>query len=140
MTQPAPTPNDQPAIWDLLIEAMRERDRKGVETYGVRLQPFNGRQALADAFDEQLDGLAYLKQAMIEWDALVAERDKLQAFKDWTHRYLDSHGVPHHPPGTHGAEGCRIGDRMDWLMAKLETAERRIALLEKAISGEVENL
>ncbi len=53
-----------------------------------------------------------------------AERDKLQAFKDWCHSYLDTHGVPHHPPGPHGAEGCRIGDRMDWLMAKLANAEQ----------------
>lgn len=45
-----------------------------------------------------------------------AERDALQAFKDWVHAYLDTHGVPHHPPGPHGAAGCRIGDRMDWLM------------------------
>jgi hypothetical protein len=59
-------------------------------------------------------------------DALTAERDKLQAFKAWVHQYLDAHGVPHHPPGTHGAEGCRIGDRMDWLMDRLEaTAEER---------------
>jgi hypothetical protein len=50
---------------------------------------------------------------------LAAQAKKLQAFKDWVHGYLDAHGVPHHPPGPHGAEGCRIGDRMDWLMAKL---------------------
>jgi hypothetical protein len=44
---------------------------------------------------------------------------KLQAFKDWVHGYLDAQGVPHHPPGTHGAEGCRIGDRMDWVFEML---------------------
>lgn len=55
--------------------------------------------------------------------SLIAERDKLQAFKTWVHDYLDTHGVPHHPPGTHGAEGCRIGDRMDWLMAELAAAK-----------------
>lgn len=49
---------------------------------------------------------------------------KLQKFKDWVHNYLDAHGVPHHPPGSHGAAGCRIGDRMDWLMARLAAAER----------------
>ncbi len=53
---------------------------------------------------------------VMQLEAAVA---KLQAFKDWVHGYLDSHGVPHHPPGTHGAEGCRIGDRMDWLMAEM---------------------
>lgn len=51
---------------------------------------------------------------------LRAKCDKLQAFKDWVHAYLDQHDVPHHPPGSHGAAGCRIGDRMDWLMAHLK--------------------
>ena len=49
---------------------------------------------------------------------MTAERDKLQAFKNFVHGYLDNLGVPHHPPGIHGAEGCRIGDRMDWLVAE----------------------
>lgn len=53
----------------------------------------------------------------------ATERDKLQAFKDWIHTYLDRHGVPHHPPGPHGTEGCRIGDRMDWLMAQIERVQ-----------------
>jgi hypothetical protein len=52
-----------------------------------------------------------------------ARIEKLQAFKNWVHAYLDEHGVPHHPPGVHGAEGCRIGDRMDWLMERLRKAE-----------------
>jgi hypothetical protein len=60
-------------------------------------------------------------------------RDKLQAFKDWVHAYLDAQGVPHHPPGTHGAEGCRIGDRMDWLMARLTAAEAEVARLRPAL-------
>lgn len=51
---------------------------------------------------------------------------KLHAFKVWVHGFLDDHGVPHHPPGPHGAEGCRIGDRMDWLMAKLANAEQAV--------------
>jgi hypothetical protein len=50
--------------------------------------------------------------------AAEEERDRLAKFKAWVHDYLDRHGVPHHPPGTHGAEGCRIGDRMDWLMER----------------------
>jgi hypothetical protein len=58
---------------------------------------------------------------------------KLQRFKDWVHAYLDAQGVPHHPPGTHGAEGCRIGDRMDWLMDRLRKAEAQQA--EQADGG-----
>lgn len=73
---------------------------------------------------------------------LTKERDKLQSFKDWVHSYLDTHGVPHHPPVTHGAAGCRIGDRMDWLMAERDTAvverDRLKEQLEKLLQmGEV---
>ena len=60
-----------------------------------------------------------------EIKTLQSERDKLAAFKSWVHSYLDVHGVPHHPPGTHGAEGCRIGDRLDWVFAQLEHAKAR---------------
>ena len=57
---------------------------------------------------------------------LVDERNKLQAFKDWVHAYLDAQGVPREfPDGKHTKEGCRIGDRMDWLMEQLNTANRR---------------
>lgn len=52
--------------------------------------------------------------------ALVAENEKLAKFKAWVHAYLDSKGIPHHPPGTHGAEGCRIGDRMDFVFAEID--------------------
>lgn len=62
---------------------------------------------------------------------------KLQRFKDWVHAYLDTAGVPHHPPGIHGAEGCRIGDRMDWLADRLRAAEsnqlRLCGLLETIV-------
>ncbi len=64
-----------------------------------------------------------LRQAAEELSRLQSQHDKLQAFKSWTHQYLDRQGVPPYPPGVHGAEGCRIGDRMDWLMERLHTAE-----------------
>lgn len=38
---------------------------------------------------------------------------KLQAFKDFVHRRLDTAGIPTHPDGPHSKEGCRIGDRLD---------------------------
>jgi hypothetical protein len=53
-------------------------------------------------------------------EEMAKEIERLQAFKDWVHDYLDAHGVPHHPPGTHGAEGCRIGDRMDWVFERVK--------------------
>ncbi len=51
--------------------------------------------------------------------AIEKEKNALAAFKEWVHAYLDSKGVPHHPPGPHGAEGCRIGDRMDYVFDKM---------------------
>lgn len=61
-----------------------------------------------------------------ELAVVSGERDKLQAFKDWVHAYLNGKGVPHHPPGVHGAEGCRIGDRMDWVWATMSSDMNRI--------------
>lgn len=59
---------EPPAVWDLVMEDMRERDCKGVLSYGVRLQPHNGRDALWDAYEEALDLAAYLRQAIYERD------------------------------------------------------------------------
>lgn len=50
--------------------------------------------------------------------SILQKCDKLQSFKDWVHAYLDGKGIPHHPPGVHGAEGCRIGDRMDYVFER----------------------
>lgn len=59
---------------------------------------------------------------------LIAERDradKLQAFKDFVHRRLDEAGVPKEfPNGPHSREGCRIGDRLDWLFKKSSLPEK----------------
>jgi hypothetical protein len=38
----------------------------GKETYGTRLQPFNGRSALVDAYQEALDLCMYLRQEIEE--------------------------------------------------------------------------
>jgi hypothetical protein len=64
--QPPPTPNERPAVWDLVIADMRERDRVGRERYGTPLQPHNGRDALVDAYQEALDLVVYLRQAISE--------------------------------------------------------------------------
>jgi hypothetical protein len=73
-------------------------------------------------------------RALDALDAADAERDKLQRFKDWCHSYLDSKGVPHHPPGTHGAEGCRIGDRMDWVWVQLAARDAESAHLRALLA------
>jgi hypothetical protein len=48
---------------------------------------------------------------------IEAERNALQRFKDFVHRRLDEAGIPTHPDGPHSKEGCRIGDRLDLVLA-----------------------
>lgn len=64
--EPPPTPNNQPAVWDLVIQDMRDRDAAGRAKYGTPLQPHNGRDALVDAYQEALDLAVYLRQAIEE--------------------------------------------------------------------------
>lgn len=62
----------------------------------------------------------YLESAYRALQERVAETEK---FKAWVHAYLDARGVPQEfPDGPHTAEGCRIGDRLDWLMAQIPAA------------------
>ncbi len=49
-----------------LAEDMEQRDRIGVDKYGVPLRPFNGRDSLLDAYEESLDLVAYLANDAIE--------------------------------------------------------------------------
>lgn len=79
--EPDPTANNQPAVWGLVVEDMQARDVMGREKYGTPLQPFNGRDALWDAYQEVLDLSVYLRQAIFEKEVkdkvlseVVAER------------------------------------------------------------------
>jgi hypothetical protein len=68
--QPAPTHNALTPVWDLVIQDMQERNQVGIQRYGTPLQPFNGRDALVDAYQEALDLAVYLRQAIAERTAL----------------------------------------------------------------------
>lgn len=56
-----------------LKKLMIERRKLGIERYEVILQPFNGRPALEDLIEEQLDSLAYSEQVSIETPELTEE-------------------------------------------------------------------
>jgi hypothetical protein len=96
--QPPPVSNDEDAVWpqvvdevwdleldvpglviDAMIEDMNERAEVGFKRYGTHLQPFNGRDALRDAYSESLDQIVYLKQAWVEEDheSLLSELDEM---------------------------------------------------------------
>lgn len=64
--QPPPKRNDTTPIVTLVKQDLDERMRKGVETYGMPLRAWNGRDALQDAYEEALDLCCYLRQAIAE--------------------------------------------------------------------------
>lgn len=64
--EPAPIRNDERPVWELVIEDMRARDQFGRKHYGTPLQSHNGRDALMDAYQEALDQVVYLRQAIEE--------------------------------------------------------------------------
>jgi hypothetical protein len=65
--QPAPKQdNNYPDVWELVIDDMQRRNKFGKEKYGVGLKPFNGRNALVDAYEEALDLCVYLRTAIYE--------------------------------------------------------------------------
>lgn len=66
--EPAPLKNQQPHIQDLVVADIAQRKVQGIAKYGTALQPFNGRDALTDAYQEALDLCQYLRQALFERD------------------------------------------------------------------------
>ena len=66
--QPAPVPNSNPAIWDMVLADMKERDAVGRERYGTPLQANNGRDMLVDAYQEAQDMCCYLRGVLFERD------------------------------------------------------------------------
>lgn len=66
--EPAPRAPTGFAIdcWPAVIEDMKARNAFGAKKYGTPLQPFNGRNALVDAYQECLDLCVYLKQRILE--------------------------------------------------------------------------
>lgn len=61
-------------IWDLVIQDMHERDELGRERYGTALQANNGHDALVNAYQEALDLVVYLRQAIEERNLTVKDQ------------------------------------------------------------------
>lgn len=94
--QPKPTQTGAPAVWDLVIADMRQRDAIGRDKYGTRLQVFNGRDALVDAYQEALDLAVYLRQAIYEREVCkVCACNKKTVFADLClgDRFMASHAL-----------------------------------------------
>ena len=90
-----------------------------------------GEQAMAAALDSRDEHWSRVlsmqaTQAGLRIRELEEQRDKLQAFKSFVHRRLDTAKVPTHPDGKHSKEGCRIGDRLDLVIEARDEAERKL--------------
>ena len=71
MKQPNPKPGKQnvfPEIKGKILDMIEQRRQEGIATYGTELQTHNGRDVLRDAFEDCLDCLIYLGQALMERD------------------------------------------------------------------------
>lgn len=64
--QPMPTPNEHPAIADLVMADFAARKQLGIKRYGVALQGFNGRNGLRDLYEELQDAVVYTRQVLYE--------------------------------------------------------------------------
>ncbi len=63
--QPDPKPGKK-VVADFVLDDIRERVSAGEKKYGTKLETFNGRDALWDAYQEAIDLVMYLRQAILE--------------------------------------------------------------------------
>jgi len=63
--EPSPTPGKED-VADYVLEDILMRVAEGKKKYGTKLQTFNGRDALMDAYQEAIDLVMYLRQAILE--------------------------------------------------------------------------
>lgn len=85
-SEPNPVPNGNVAVWETVIKDMHDRNELGIKRYNTPLQPFNGRNALIDAYQESLDLAVYLRQRILE-DEL--SKDELIDIKSYLVRLVD---------------------------------------------------
>jgi hypothetical protein len=65
--QPAPI-GDGVSVPDAVMVDLMARTKMGQRKYGTVLRTHNGRDALVDAYQEAMDLVLYLKQAIMERD------------------------------------------------------------------------
>lgn len=64
--QPDPENSSHPPVVDLVMRDLWARKAIGAQKYATPLRPFNGRDAMLDAYQEALDLAIYLRQAIAE--------------------------------------------------------------------------
>ena len=69
--------------WLKVIEDMHKRREFGIKKYGTPLQLNNSRGALVDAYQEELDKVVYMKQAVEQINFVNEKVKKLNQLIDW---------------------------------------------------------
>lgn len=88
--QGLPSTNDevdcQTRLMNRISQEVPARRQVGIQRYGTALQPFNGRDALRDLWEELLDASTYFMQVDAEYTALVkALRDVVESWSEARH-------------------------------------------------------
>ena len=71
--QPDPKQGEQVVV-DVVLADIRERAETGKRKYGTYLETNNGRNALWDAYQEAIDLVMYLRQALLEQERHLTSR------------------------------------------------------------------
>lgn len=98
-SQPLPTTNNHEYVQAVVCRDIMARMEVGIKRYGTGLQPFNGRDALRDAYEEVLDLACYLRQLLIEDEMLPVPpapppRQRADELKDWEKYAGQRFGLP----------------------------------------------
>lgn len=104
--------------------ALGERRVRELERENERME--NVSKALASSHAELREQLATATKRAEE-----AERRR-DHFKRYVHERLDAAGVPVDPPSPHREHGCRIGGRLDWVFAQLDSLRTQLGEAERA--------
>ena len=138
--EPMPTPNNYPAVWDLVIADMQERDRIGTEKYGTRLQPHNGRDFLVDAYQEALDLVVYLRGEICQrkhggfveqYNAIAKDVNQNAVDKGWWDEDRNDGEMIclMHSELSEALDGLRHGDPPDDHIPEFRSSEAELAVV-----------
>jgi hypothetical protein len=72
-SQPTPSGNGSPVTVEVIKDMLLRREQ-GMKKYGTELKTDNGRDALTDLYQELLDAVNYVKQELMERDAVPEDR------------------------------------------------------------------
>lgn len=95
LTQKQKPPEDgqEEDCWLLVMQDMEQRRKDGIAKYGKPVRADNGRKAIVDAYQEQLDNAVYMRQAIEQLNRLETENARLRQLLQQANELLQKHGI-----------------------------------------------